>query len=117
VAIPLSVRLVSPETTVFEGEANSVIAPAWDGQVGILSGHAPMITLLGAGSLKLALAGGRDEVFFLAQGILKVENNEVTILSEFVGRALPTDFEPSEAWPDPADPLVGGLAEPGNPLV
>jgi|GEM_PF-632180 len=115
-ADPLHVRLVSPQETVFEGTATSVVAPAWDGQVGILPGHAPMITLLGAGELILDGSGGTGQRFFLAQGVMKVEDNEVTILTEFVGAALPDDFEPSPSWPDPKDPL-GGLAEPGNPLV
>ncbi|MFG1691811.1 F0F1 ATP synthase subunit epsilon, partial [Gemmatimonadota bacterium] len=47
----LSVQVISPETTVFEGSAASMVAPAWDGKVGILPGHAPLITLLGAGEL------------------------------------------------------------------
>ena len=45
----LSVRVVSPEKVVFEGDARALVAPAWDGKVGILPGHAPFLSLLGAG--------------------------------------------------------------------
>jgi F-type H+-transporting ATPase subunit epsilon len=112
----LSVRLVSPEETVFEGEAESLVAPAWDGKVGILRGHAPMIALLGAGELTLKLRGGDQRVFYVAQGVLKVEDDRVTVLAEYAGPGVPEGFLPSPAWPDPGDPL-GGLTEPGNPLV
>jgi hypothetical protein len=52
----LSVRLVSPEKEVFRGEAASVVAPAWDGMLGILPGHAAFITLLGHGNLAVLTA-------------------------------------------------------------
>jgi F-type H+-transporting ATPase subunit epsilon len=55
------VSVISPERTLFEGEAEAVVAPAFDGEVGILTGHAPMMTLLGRGVLRLSgAAGARD---------------------------------------------------------
>ena len=47
------VSVISPERILFEGEATAVVAPAFDGEVGILAGHAPMMTLLGRGELRL----------------------------------------------------------------
>ena len=47
----LKVSLISPEAVLFEGEASAVVAPAFDGEVGILENHAPMMTLLGNGVL------------------------------------------------------------------
>ena len=49
----LKVSVISPERVLFEGEAASVVAPAFDGEVGILENHAPMMTLLGKGTLRL----------------------------------------------------------------
>jgi F-type H+-transporting ATPase subunit epsilon len=112
----LNVRLVPAQETVYEGTAASVVAPAWDGMVGILPGHAPMIALLGAGPLTLTVPGGGEESFYLAQGVMQVEENEVTILAEYVGADLPEGFELSPSWPVPGDPS-GGMSEPGNPLV
>ena len=57
----LRVRVVSPDRVVFEGEAASVVAPAWDGQVGILPSHAPMLALLGSGELSIDRAGGGSD--------------------------------------------------------
>ncbi|HZD05679.1 MAG TPA: ATP synthase F1 subunit epsilon, partial [Longimicrobiales bacterium] len=79
----LSVRLVSPERTVFKGDATSVVVPAWDGMVGILRGHAPMITLLGHGELVVDVAGGGSATFYVAGGVMKVEDDRVTILTEY----------------------------------
>jgi len=45
----LTVSVISPEAVLYEGTTDSVVAPAYDGEVGILTGHAPMMTLLGEG--------------------------------------------------------------------
>ena len=89
---PLRVRVVSPEKELFRGEAASVVAPAWDGKVGILPGHAPFISLLGYGSLAVDLQGGGSREFFVARGVLKVEANEVTVLAERAERERPEGF-------------------------
>jgi F-type H+-transporting ATPase subunit epsilon len=88
----LQVRVVSPERVVYSGEASSLVAPAWDGQVGILPNHAPMIVLLGMGTLTIDRPGGGAEVYHVAGGVLKVEANEVTVLTEYAGREAPVDF-------------------------
>ena len=81
----LNVRVVSPDKIVFEGEAASLVAPAWDGQVGILPGHAPMLTLIGSGVLAVDRPGGGSDSFHVAGGVLKVERNNVTLLTEYAG--------------------------------
>lgn len=93
---PLHVRVVSPDRIVFEGEASGLVAPAWDGQVGILPGHAPMLSLLGAGPLSVERAGGGSDEFFVAGGVLKVESNHVTLLTEYSGDEPPARI-PEEA--------------------
>lgn len=82
----LTVSVISPEATVYEGPASQVIAPAWDGQVGILPGHAPMIVLLGGGELRIDGAGGTQR-YQVAGGFMQVVDNRVTILSETAGGA------------------------------
>ncbi len=110
----LSVRVVSPEQIVFEGEAASLVAPAWDGQVGILPGHAPMVVLLGAGTLDLDVPGGGSERFHVAGGVLKVENDRVTVLTEMASREELREVPPGVV-PDPEDLLAGTSA--GNPFA
>ena len=80
-AAPLSISVISPERTVYEGEADMVVAPAWDGEVGILKNHAPMMVLLGEGDLRVR-RGEREERFFVGGGFLQVVDNTITIMSE-----------------------------------
>lgn len=91
----LNVRVVSPNKIVFEGEASAVVAPAWDGQVGILPGHAPMLALLGSGELSVERPGGGDDTFHVAGGVLKVERNVVTLLTEYAGDSPPAEVPAS----------------------
>jgi F-type H+-transporting ATPase subunit epsilon len=77
----LRVFVISPEASLFEGEASSVVAPAFDGQVGILTGHAPMMTLLGKGELVVSGAGDARR-FTVEGGFMQVINNEVRIVTE-----------------------------------
>jgi F-type H+-transporting ATPase subunit epsilon len=85
----LRVRVVSPQQVVYEGDAASVVAPAWDGKVGILPGHAPMITLLGAGFLSADFPGGGSREIYVAGGALQVLDNQVTVLTEYAGEGPP----------------------------
>lgn len=88
------VRVVSPERVVYEGDAAAMVAPAWDGKVGILPGHAPFLALLGAGELKLEVPGGGTHCFHVAGGILKVEGGEATVLTEYAGTEPPASLPP-----------------------
>ncbi|HLM69561.1 MAG TPA: F0F1 ATP synthase subunit epsilon [Longimicrobium sp.] len=77
----LHVVVLSPERTVFEGAAEQVIAPALNGSLGILRGHAPLMALLGEGSLRIT-SGGQELRYVVAGGFLQVADNQVTVLSE-----------------------------------
>jgi F-type H+-transporting ATPase subunit epsilon len=76
----LTVSVISPEAVLFEGTTDSVVAPAFDGQVGILTDHAPMLTLLGSGELRL----GQDtsKRFHVEGGFLQVADNQVRVVTE-----------------------------------
>ena len=76
----LTVSVISPEAVLFEGTTDTVIAPAFDGEVGILTGHAPMMTLLGTGELRLGAAGGKR--FAVSGGFLQVVDDTVRVVTE-----------------------------------
>src|SRR6058998_3835690 len=67
----MHVTVVSPERAVFDGAADAVVAPAYDGQVGILPGHAPFLALLGTGVLAVR-QGSASSRFTIAGGFLQV---------------------------------------------
>ena len=75
----LKVSVISPEAVLFEGETDSVVAPAYDGEVGILTGHAPLMALLGNGQLRL---GGSGQRFNVSGGFMQVFNNDVRVVTE-----------------------------------
>ena len=81
----LTVTVISPEAVLFEGTTDSVIAPAFDGELGILTGHAPMMTLLGKGTLRVGSADGKR--FAIEGGFLQVVENQVRIVTERAGAA------------------------------
>jgi F-type H+-transporting ATPase subunit epsilon len=75
----LNVSVISPEAVLYEGTTDSLVAPAFDGEVGILTGHAPMMTLLGKGVLRLGSDGQR---FNVDGGFLQVVDNTVRVVTE-----------------------------------
>jgi len=78
----LTVSVISPERILFEGQASSVVAPAHDGEVGILPGHAPMMTLLGRGVLRLTGGAAPDQRFEVTGGFLQVVDDTVRVVTE-----------------------------------
>jgi F-type H+-transporting ATPase subunit epsilon len=82
----LTVSVISPEALVFEGQADAVVAPAFDGDVGILTGHAPMMTLLGRGILSIG-PGGSVGRFNVEGGFLQVVDNQVRVVTEKASKA------------------------------
>ena len=82
----LTVSVISPERVLFEGTVNSLVAPAYDGEVGILPQHAPMMTLLGKGELRLG-DGGSAGRFHIEGGFLQVLNNSVRVVTEMAVEA------------------------------
>ncbi|MEN8145649.1 MAG: ATP synthase F1 subunit epsilon [Gemmatimonadota bacterium] len=79
----MRVSVISPTEVGYEGEAESVVAPAFDGRLGILYGHAPMMVLLGTGDVVIR-NGQHTETFTVARGFLQVVDNEISIMAEEV---------------------------------
>jgi F-type H+-transporting ATPase subunit epsilon len=79
----MRVTVISPEAAIFDGDADAVTAPAFDGQVGILPHHAPFMTLLGTGPL-IVRTGGGTRRFLVQGGFLQAINNTVRVVAEHV---------------------------------
>jgi F-type H+-transporting ATPase subunit epsilon len=79
----MHVTVISPASSMFDGEADGVIAPAFDGEVGILPNHAPFMTLLGEGTLTVR-RGGTVDRFAIRGGFLQVVDNRVRVVAEHV---------------------------------
>ena len=88
----LKVRVVTPDKAFFEGEAEHVVVPGWDGEMAVYSAHAPLIARLGHGVLRVHPSGGGKVVkIALYGGFLKVQKNDVTVLASGADDAPPAD--------------------------
>ncbi len=77
----LTVRVISPDKTVWDAPAEEVVLPSTTGQLGILTGHAPLLTALDTGVMRVRAAKNQNwEAIALLGGFAEVEENEVTIL-------------------------------------
>ncbi len=77
----MRVTIISPEQSVYDGVATSVIAPAFDGEVGILARHAAFMTLLGRGRL-VVRRGQETSTFTVRGGFLQVRDDVVRVVTE-----------------------------------
>jgi F-type H+-transporting ATPase subunit epsilon len=79
----MHVTVISPERAVFDGAAGAVVAPAFDGQVGVLPHHAPFMTLLGKGVLEVRASGATSR-YEVSGGFLQVVGDVVRIVADHV---------------------------------
>jgi F-type H+-transporting ATPase subunit epsilon len=79
----MRVLVISPEASKFDGDADSVVAPVYDGEVGILPNHAPFMAPLGRGTLRVTHQGGTTS-FQVSGGFLQVVSNTVRVVAEQV---------------------------------
>ncbi len=108
----LHVTVLTAVHRIYDGEAEMVIAPGADGQLGILPRHAPLLTTLALGELRLRHAGV-DEGIFVAGGFLEVNRNVVTVLADDAERATEIDEARAEEARHRAEALLAQHA-PGS---
>jgi F-type H+-transporting ATPase subunit epsilon len=88
-------NIVSPEGELFSGEIEMLTADGGDGEIAITPRHAPLLTNLKPGPVKLVLEGGTEEVFFASGGFLEVQPGVITLLTDVAERA--DDIDAAEA--------------------
>ena len=87
----IHVDVVSAEASIFSGEAKFVALPGETGELGILPKHAPLITRIRPGAVRIEMADGGEEFVFVAGGILEVQPNIVTVLADTAIRGKDLD--------------------------
>ncbi len=87
----IHVDVVSAEESIFSGEAAFVILPGESGELGIYPRHAPLITRIKPGVVRIRMAGGEEERVFVAGGILEVQPRIVTVLADTAVRGKDLD--------------------------
>ena len=89
----IHVDVVSAEESIFSGAARFVALPGESGELGILPKHTPLITRIKPGSVRIEKADGSEEFVFVAGGILEVQPDRVTVLSDTAIRGKDLDEE------------------------
>lgn len=79
----MRVLVISPEASLYDGDADSVVVPVYDGEVGILPNHAPFMAPLGRGTMTVTKAGAPTR-FRVNGGFLQVVSNTVRVVAEEV---------------------------------
>lgn len=87
----IHVHIVSAEGELYSGDAAAVFASGSQGDLGIYPRHAPLLTLLKPGEVRVQLPGGNDEHFFVGGGALEVQPSRVTVLADTALRARDID--------------------------
>jgi F-type H+-transporting ATPase subunit epsilon len=87
----LHVEVVSAEEAIYSGTATMVFAPAVQGELGILPRHAPLLTQLKPGEVRVRTQEGEELMFFVSGGVLEVQPHVVTVLADTAIRARDLD--------------------------
>jgi F-type H+-transporting ATPase subunit epsilon len=95
--MPFRCVIVTPEQQVLDESLTQAILPAHDGLVGVLTDRAPLLVKLGQGPLRVDLAGGRTEHFYVEGGIAQMKENRLTILTNEATPASEIDAEAARA--------------------
>ena len=87
----IHVDIVSAEGQIFSGEASMVFVPGSQGDLGIAPRHAPLLTTLKAGEVRVQSEGAEEQSFYVGGGSLEVQPNRVTVLADTAARAKDLD--------------------------
>ena len=87
----LQCNVVSAKETIYSGEISMLIATGVEGEVGILPGHIPFITLLKPGTMQIKTSNGNEEMVYVSGGVLEVQPHLVTVLADTAVRANDLD--------------------------
>lgn len=93
--MPIRCEIVSQDRAVFEGDVDIVVAPGVDGELGVLPHHAPLLTTLKPGVLRVR-QGGREELFAISGGVMEVRPDIVTVLADAAEAAEEIDISRAE---------------------
>ena len=85
--LTVNLNVVSAEESLFSGSIKSLQITGSEGELGIMPGHAPLLTSLKPGMARIVKSDGEEEVIYLSGGMLEVQPNNVTVLADVATRA------------------------------
>ncbi len=94
--LSVNLNVVSAEEELFSGSIESLQITGSEGELGIMPGHAPLLTSLKPGMARIVKKGGAEEVIYLSGGMLEVQPNSVTVLADIAVRGGDLDEQAAE---------------------
>jgi F-type H+-transporting ATPase subunit epsilon len=107
----IQVDIVSAEGEIFSGPASMVFLPASEGDIGVAPRHAPLLTLLRPGEVRVRTPEGEEHHFFVGGGALEVQPKKVTVLADTAARAKDLDEAAAVAARQRAEEVLSGQAD------
>jgi F-type H+-transporting ATPase subunit epsilon len=107
----IQVDIVSAEGEIFSGPASMVFLPASEGEIGVAPRHAPLLTLLKAGEVRVRTPGGEEQSFFVGGGALEVQPSKLTVLADTAARAKDLDEAAAQAARQRAEEALSGQVD------
>jgi len=107
----IQVDIVSAEGEIFAGPAAMVFLPASEGDIGVAPRHAPLLTLLKAGEVRVKTPEGEELSFFVGGGVLEVQPQRVTVLADTAARAKDLDEAAAVAARQRAEEVLSGQVD------
>jgi F-type H+-transporting ATPase subunit epsilon len=112
--VPLQLEIVTPERQAYADEVDAVVCPGTEGEIGVLPHHAPLLSTLGVGELRIR-KGGQEDFFAIAGGFLQVRPDKVVVMAELADLASEIDLEAAEAARREAERAIEqGFEEPAD---
>ena len=108
--MPVPLRVVSVERSLFEGDVDFIVANGADGELGVLARHAPLMTVLKPGPLKIRITEGNEQILFVGGGFLEVLPDRVTVLADVAEHAGEINLERAEAARKAIAERLAGMA-------
>jgi F-type H+-transporting ATPase subunit epsilon len=103
--------IVSAEAEIFHGEATMVVATGEEGELGIVPRHAPLITRLKPGQVRVIMTSGEEQSFYVSGGILEVQPQVVTVLTDTAIRAKDLDEASARKAKDEAERVLANRTD------
>jgi len=112
--MPIHLEIVTPEKRAYDDDVDAVVLPGSEGELGILPHHAPLLSMLGAGELRIR-KGGTEESFAIVGGFVQVRPDRIVVMAETADLAAEIDLERAEeARRDAERALEAGFVEPAD---